>query len=307
MAPFAALCLLTVLVHVTLQLSGQDAGARFGTLAGCAALVVAVWVTVWVTVWVAVWGGGVRSTARRHLEGLAERERDQRARIGAAAERAKIARELHDVIAHDVSVIIVQADGAGYALDSDPEQARRAVQAISATGRQALAEMRRLVAVLRPDAAEPAGEDYAPQPGLAELERLTARTAGPPVEWRITGSPDGLTDGEQLAVYRIVQEALANVAKHGGPAARATVELAYGPREVALRVTDDGRGATARDGRDGEEPGRGLVGVRERVAMYGGGMRAGPRAEGGFEVAVRLPVSRRPRPGGGDGPAGCSG
>nr|BFE87256.1 hypothetical protein GCM10020093_098570 [Planobispora longispora] len=198
---------------------------------------------------VAIWIAGIyANTRQRYLEGLeeraerAERERDQQARLAAAEERARIARELHDVVAHNVSVMIVQADGAAYAIDGDPEQARQAVRAISATGRRALAEMRRMVGVLRADGGET--EDYAPQPGLAELDDLVARVrlSGLPVEFRVTGDPVELPEGEELTVYRIVQEALTNTIKHGGPGSAASVELEYGPRELVVRVRDDGRG-----------------------------------------------------------------
>ncbi|MFG1957989.1 sensor histidine kinase [Nonomuraea sp. NPDC049028] len=239
-------------------------------------------VTVWLT-------GLYAKTRSRYLESLeeraerAERERDQQARMAAAAERTRIARELHDVVAHNVSVMVVQADGAGYAIDSDPDQARQAVHAISKTGREALAEMRRLVGVLREDGSD--GTDYTPQPGLAQLEELV-RGAGVPARLRIGGPPGELPEGQQLAVYRIVQEALTNALKHGGPGVRALVELRYAGRELVVRVTDDGRGAAAPRSPDGH----GLVGMRERVGMYGGQVAAGPRSGGGFEVLARLPV-----------------
>ncbi|MFG1875371.1 sensor histidine kinase [Sphaerisporangium sp. NPDC049003] len=244
---------------------------------------------------VAPWIGGIyANTRRRYLESLEERaeraehERDQQARIATAAERARIARELHDVVAHNVSVMIVQADGAGYTIDSDPEQARRAVQTISSTGRQALAEMRRLVGVLRQDDA--GEEDYAPQPGVADLDELMAhiRQSGLPVEFTVSGPPRDLPEGEQLVIYRIVQEALTNALKHGGPDARARVEMEYGPQDITLRVVDDGRGAAAPRSIDGH----GLIGMRERVAMYDGSVHASPCPGGGFQVTVRLPVSR---------------
>jgi signal transduction histidine kinase len=244
---------------------------------------------------VAVWLTGLyANTRRRYLEGLeeraerAERERDQQARMAAAAERARIARELHDVVAHNVSVMVVQADGAGYAIDADPEQARLAVRNISRTGREALAEMRRLVGVLREDEQEAGARatDYTPQPGLAQLEELV-RGAGLPVLLRVDGVPGELPEGQQLAVYRIVQEALTNALKHGGPGVRASVELAYGDGELLVRVTDDGRGASAPRGAGGH----GLVGMRERVGMYGGTVTARPRPGGGFEVLARLPVA----------------
>ncbi|WP_326820502.1 sensor histidine kinase [Streptosporangium sp. NBC_01756] len=250
---------------------------------------------------VAVWITGIyANTRRRYLEGLeeraerAERDRDQRAQLAAAAERARIARELHDVVAHNVSVMIVQADGAGYAIDGAPEEARRAMQAISATGRQALAEMRRMVGVLRTEADGAVAVDgYAPQPGLAQLDELVAqvRSSGLPVDLRVVGAPQELPEGEQLTVYRIVQEALTNSLKHGGPGAGAVVEMEYGGRELVLRVTDDGRGAAA-PWRPG---GHGLVGMRERTALFGGSVEAGPQPGGGFRVVARLPVGESGR------------
>ncbi|MER6831771.1 sensor histidine kinase [Streptosporangium sp. NPDC000563] len=240
----------------------------------------------------AIWMTGIyANTRRRYLEGLeeraerAERDRDQQARLAAAAERARIARELHDVVAHNVSVIIVQADGAGYAIDRDPEQARRAMEAVSATGRRALAEMRRMVGVLRADGVQ---EEYAPQPSLSQLDDLVTqvRESGLPVELRVSGVPAELPEGEQLTVYRIVQEALTNTLKHGGPESRATVEMEYGVRELLVRVTDDGRGAATPE----REGGHGLVGMRERVAMFGGSVKASPVPGGGFQVVARLPI-----------------
>ncbi|NUW36535.1 sensor histidine kinase [Nonomuraea sp. SMC257] len=248
-------------------------------------------VTTWLT-------GLYANTRRRFLEGLeeraerAERERDQQARLAATAERARIARELHDVVAHNVSVMVVQADGAGYMIDRDPEQVRQAVRNISRTGRDALAEMRRLVGVLRADPEDggadgdgAGGTDYTPQPRLAQLEELV-RGAGVPARLRVTGPPCDLPEGQQLAVYRIIQEALTNALKHGGPGVRALVELTYGRAELVVRVTDDGRGAAAPRSHDGH----GLVGMRERVGMYGGAVSAEPRPGGGFEVLARLPV-----------------
>ncbi|MGW3362992.1 sensor histidine kinase [Streptosporangium canum] len=257
-----------------------------GTFASASVFVVAIWIA-----------GIYANTRRRYLESLEERaeraehERDQQARLAAAAERARIARELHDVVAHNVSVIIVQADGASYAIDSDPEQARMAMQAIAATGRQALAEMRRMVGVLRTDGV--AVEEYAPQPSLSQLDELVAqvRSSGLPVDLRVVGVPQELPEGEQLTVYRIVQEALTNTLKHGGPGASALVEMEYGLRELFLRVTDDGRGAAAA-GRPG---GHGLVGMRERAAMFGGSIEARPRLGGGFQVTARLPIGETGR------------
>ncbi|WP_307848538.1 sensor histidine kinase [Microbispora oryzae] len=243
---------------------------------------------------IAIWIAGIYlNTRRRYVESLveraerAERERDQQARIAAAAERARIARELHDVVAHNVSVMVVQADGAAYAIDREPEQARRAVQAISSTGRQALAEMRRLVGVLRQDAGSPA-EEYAPQPGVAQLDELIKQVtaSGLPTRFEVSGTPRALPEGEQLAIYRIVQEALTNALKHGGPGARANVDVRYTYGEVELEISDDGRGAAAPRG----EGGHGLIGMRERAAMYGGVVEAAPRPGGGFRVRARIPL-----------------
>ncbi|WP_433438741.1 sensor histidine kinase [Nonomuraea sp. CA-141351] len=250
----------------------------FGMFFGGSIFVVTIWLT-----------GLYANTRRRYLEGLeeraerAERERDQQARMAAAAERARIARELHDVVAHNVSVMVVQADGAGYALDTDPEQARLAVRAISKTGRAALAEMRRLVGVLREDEATII--DYTPQPGLGQLGELV-RGSAVPARLEVGGVPRELPEGQQLAVYRIVQEALTNALKHGGPGVQAVVEIDYSGPELVVRVTDDGRGAAAPSSSDGH----GLIGMRERAGMYGGAVSAGPRQGGGFEVLARLPM-----------------
>ncbi len=216
-----------------------------------------------------------------------ERERDAQARIAAVAERARIARELHDVIAHNVSVMVVQADGASYALASDPVRAKEALAAISATGRQALAEMRRLLGVLRRE-ENVATQERAPQPGVGELGELLdqARLAGLPVSFTVEGIPQPLPSGTALAAYRIVQESLTNTRKHAGPVASASVVLRYSPDALVLTISDDGRGAAAPDG-----TGHGLTGMRERVALYGGSVAAGPRPGGGFEVVATLPLT----------------
>jgi signal transduction histidine kinase len=246
-----------------------------------------------------------------------ERDRDAQARMAAAAERARIARELHDVVAHNVSVMVVQADGAAYALGSDPDRTRAALAAISATGRQALTEMRALLGVLRKNdearldrPARPldaAGSDrpalagvpgpaetavtasLAPVPGIDQLDDLLdqARAAGLPVSCTIEGQPQRLPEGTALAVYRIIQESLTNTRKHAGPWARASVLLRYTPDAVDLFVTDDGLGgAAASDG-----GGHGLTGMRERAAMYGGSVQAESRPGGGFAVTARLPIA----------------
>ncbi|HLJ99818.1 MAG TPA: histidine kinase [Streptosporangiaceae bacterium] len=220
-----------------------------------------------------------------------ERERHALAEVAAAEERARIAREMHDVVAHHVSVMVVQADGAAFALDSTPEKARTAIEAISRTGRQALTEMRRLLGVLR--SAEPAS--LAPLPGIADIPELVAQ-AGVPVTLAVTGTRLPLPDGAELAAYRAVQEALTNVRKHAGPRVSASVSLAYGPDVLEIAITDDGG---LRLGSPAALPvyptataapsGLGLAGMRERAALYGGTVTAGPLPDGGFEVRVRLP------------------
>lgn len=214
-----------------------------------------------------------------------ERERDNEVKVAMAAERARIARELHDVVAHNVSVIVVQADGASYAIDTDVGRARQALDTISSTGRLALAEMRRLLGVLRED--DDAGA-FAPQPGVAELADLVAqvRASGLAVTYEVDGVPAAMSEGRQLTVFRIVQEALTNALRHAGPRVNVSVRLRYAGDALEIRVEDDGRGAAAFD--DGR--GHGLAGMRERVAVYGGGVRASPRPGGGFEVVATLPV-----------------
>jgi signal transduction histidine kinase len=212
-----------------------------------------------------------------------EAERHAEAKVAAAAERARIARELHDVVAHHVSVMVVQADGAGYALHSDPDRAAAALQAISCTGRQALTEMRRLLGVLR-SAGDQA--QLAPMPGLGELRELLdqARQAGLEVSYTLTGTPRELPEGAELAAYRVVQESLTNTRKHAGLAATAAVTLRYEPGGLIVEVTDDGMATPS-----GDSGGHGLAGMRERIAMYGGTVQAGPLAGGGFGVVARLP------------------
>ncbi|QXJ23493.1 sensor histidine kinase [Actinomadura graeca] len=214
-----------------------------------------------------------------------ERERDAEVQMAMSAERARIARELHDVIAHNVSVIVVQADGASYAIDTDARRARQALETISSTGRLALAEMRRLLGVLRE--SDDVGV-YAPQPGVAQLDDLVeqVRASGLAVTFEVDGTPASMSEGRQLTVFRIVQEALTNTLKHGGLRVSADVRLCYAGDAVVVRVVDDGRGAAAAD--DGR--GHGLVGMRERAAVYGGSVRASPRPGGGFEVVARIPV-----------------
>ncbi|MGC0421324.1 sensor histidine kinase [Embleya sp. AB8] len=218
-----------------------------------------------------------------------EFERDQQAQLAAAAERARIARELHDVVAHNVSVMVVQADGAAYTIDASPERAREALGTIAATGREALAEMRRLLGVLR---SQTETDAYVPQPGVDQLGELVeqVRTTGLNVELRIEGVPVELPQSVALTAYRIVQEALTNTRKHAGPDATATVGVGYGEDGLKMEISDDGRGAAA----PGDGMGHGLVGMRERVAMLGGRLRTGPSIGGGWSVSAMLPYAGRP-------------
>lgn len=222
-----------------------------------------------------------------------EREREAQSKVAVAAERARIARELHDVVAHNVSVMVVQADGAAYVLDAAPDQARKALETISGTGRQALAEMRRLLGVLRTGEPEESGE-YVPQPDVEQLDDLIeqVRTSGLPVDFKVEGTPRPLPSGVELTAYRIVQEALTNTRKHGGPNTGASVRLVYFDDGLGLLVEDDGKGAPhelyEEGGADGQ--GHGLIGMRERVGMVGGTLDAGPRPGGGFRISVLLPL-----------------
>ncbi|WP_406862346.1 sensor histidine kinase [Streptomyces sp. HUAS MG47] len=222
-----------------------------------------------------------------------EKEREAQAKVAVAAERARIARELHDVVAHNVSVMVVQADGAAYVMDSSPDQAKQALETIAGTGRQALAEMRRLLGVLRTGEHQEAGE-YVPQPDVQQIEDLVeqVRQAGLTVDFKIEGSPRQLPSGVELTAYRIVQEALTNTRKHGGPEAGASVRLVYFDDGLGLLVEDDGRGATQEMYEDGGADGRGhgLIGMRERVGMVGGTLDAGPRPGGGFRISALLPL-----------------
>ena len=249
-------------------------------------------------------------TRRAYLEaaqdraGRLERERDQQAQLAAAAERARIAREVHDIVAHNIAVMIALADGAAYTAETNPGQAASVMGQVSATGRSALGEMRRLVGVLR----EPATPGHAPQPGLDDLEELIAsvRAAGLPARLTVTGPPFAVPPGAQLALYRITQEALTNTLKHA-PGATAQVRLAYLPGQVELEVTDDGRpGAVPPGGEPAGPPGagHGIAGMRERAATFGGQVSARPRPSGGWRVRTVLRLAPPP---GGETAAGADG
>jgi signal transduction histidine kinase len=209
-----------------------------------------------------------------------EREREENARRAAADEQARIARELHDVIAHNVSVMVVQAAAAGDVFDSQPAKAREALASIEHTGREALTELRRLLGAVRTQ------DGKVPQPGLGRLPALVdqVRAAGLQVELTTEGNQRQLPLGIDLSAYRIVQEALTNTLKHAR-ARRAEVVLRYSDDELAIDVVDDGRGTTSNG-----DAGHGLIGMRERVSLYEGELTAGPRPEGGFAVSARFPL-----------------
>ncbi|MFI7586623.1 sensor histidine kinase [Spongisporangium articulatum] len=289
-----------------------------GALVGSAASAVLMWrqdsgtvaVTVYVvltTSSVAAWALGlVRRIRVQQLEALheraerLERENRQQAAIATATERARIAREMHDVVAHSLSVIIAQADGGRYAGAHDPAAAVRSLSVIAETGRAALADMRAILGVLRtPDSTRdgpPDGErvpqaapaELAPQPVDADLDALISKTrdAGLAISLVRVGQARALPPGVGLTLYRICQEALTNVLKHAGPGPSVTVMLRWSPGGVDLTVTDDGRGASA----SSDGAGQGVLGMRERAAMFDGTLTAGPRAGGGFAVHAHLPL-----------------
>ncbi|OJX97938.1 MAG: hypothetical protein BGO96_13635 [Micrococcales bacterium 73-15] len=243
---------------------------------------------------VVAWALGLlRRSTRARWESLRERaarleyERDQQAVIAAGAERARIAREMHDVVAHSLSIIVAQADGGRYAARTDPDLAVGALETIADTARGALADTRRILGVLRGDAAA----DTAPQPGLASLDDLvrTVRESGLGVEVVTWGERLPLTPAADLAVYRVCQESLTNVLKHAGTpgVVHARVDVAWHPGALVVQIDDDGRGAAAGD--DGA--GNGILGMRERIALFSGSLESGPRPGGGWRVKATLPTS----------------
>ena len=213
----------------------------------------------------------------------AERQRESAARLAVAEERARIARELHDIVAHAVSVMVLQVGAVRHNLPETLEEDTDALKGVEQTGRTALAEMRRLLGAMRDDGDD---AELAPQPGLDRLDALLAEVgrAGLPVELHVDGDPFPLPRATDLSVYRIVQEGLTNALKHAR-ASQADVSIRYAPDELRVDVRDDGAGPADSDGL-----GHGLVGVRERVKIYGGEMTAGPATDGGFVLSIRLPV-----------------
>ncbi len=242
------------------------------------------------TIVVAAWALGTLGRVRSaYVDALVERsirverEATQQVELAASEERARIAREMHDVVAHGLSVMVVQADGARYAAEQDPAVATRALETIADTGRESLAEMRRLLGLLR--SGEVTGTR--PQPRLDDISLLVEQTraAGTEVRATLPDSDHSVPDGVALTAYRIVQESLSNIRKHAGPGAAVTVTVRVDD-DLAVLVEDDGRGASSAD--DGR--GLGLVGMRERVAVHDGSLEAGPRTGGGFRVSARIPL-----------------
>jgi signal transduction histidine kinase len=269
---------------VVMEAIGIWANIRFGSLLSD---------YIWIAGFIALsWATGfILSRRTAHARELAERaERLEQARAAEAEravdeERARIARELHDVVGHSVSVMTVQASAVRRLLRDDQVKEREALLVVEETGRQALAEMRVMVGVLRRPEESPT---LAPQPSLDSLDGLVAqmREAGLPVTLRFEGEPRALPPGLDLTAYRLVQEGLTNALKHA-KASSAEVVVTYGDDELELEVTDDGRGGATRS----DDGGHGLVGMRERVAVYGGELDSGPRADGGYRLHVRLPVA----------------
>ncbi|MBB5837650.1 sensor histidine kinase [Kribbella italica] len=221
----------------------------------------------------------------------AERDRDREATLAVTNERTRIAREIHDVVAHGLSIMIVQADGGLYAADASPEQAKKALATIGDTGRASLTEMRKMLGLLKQDEQNELDPNQPrPQPGVSSLPELVenVREAGLTVDYEVTGTPRDLPALLGLTAYRIVQEGLTNTLKHAGPGARTSVTLDFGREMLTVVVTDDGRGGGVAPSSDA---GHGLVGMRQRASISGGTVNAGPKAGGGYEVVAKLPYA----------------
>jgi signal transduction histidine kinase len=258
----------------------QDVGEIISYFVPLSALVFAAWML-----------GYLARTRRAYVAGLEERaeqlERDaaQQAQIATAAERARIAREMHDVVAHSLSVMVVQADGALYAAQKRPDVAIETLRTISQTGRSSLTEMRKLLGLLRDSDGE---LPMAPAPGAADIHDLVEqlRSSGLSIELNVLGDLHRLDPATGLTTYRIVQEALTNTLRHGGPGVTASVDLRVTTDSVRIQVDDDGRGGTT----DNDGQGHGILGIRERIAVHEGVVDAGPRPGGGFRVKAVVPV-----------------
>jgi signal transduction histidine kinase len=259
-------------------------------------LLYTLWVTCTALLVIAPWAlGTLVRTRRAYVAELIdrgerlEREAAQQAELAASEERARIAREMHDIVSHGLSVMVVQADGARYASATDPQAATQALATISETGREALTDMRRMLGLLR---AGDGGAGTRPQPGIADLDALLEQAAGSGLRLHAeVERPLPVDSGVGLAVYRVLQESLTNVRKHAGPDPHVQVTLRRADDHLVAEVVDDGRGGTATD--DGK--GHGLIGMRQRVAALGGSLEAAPRPGGGFAVRARLPLDGEPR------------
>ncbi|MFC5056784.1 sensor histidine kinase [Saccharothrix xinjiangensis] len=298
---------LAVALYTVVAYAGRRQGLLYAAWLALGTLVWAFWrldagvETVFVLFVIAVvfgfsWALGEFVGARRaYLSELEQRlrlletERDQQARIAVGEERSRIARELHDVVAHAVSVMVVQADGAGYAIRADPELAEAAVRTIADTGRQALTELRRLLGVLRSE--DGSGTQWSPQPGAGDLGELVenCRAAGLPVRLEVADDLGALPAGLGLGLYRIVQEALTNTLKHAGAGASAVVRVSRADERLTVEVADDGFG-TPHD-LVAVSGGNGLIGMRERAGVLGGTLESGPNPGGGWRVRAVLPLT----------------
>ncbi|RVX41245.1 histidine kinase/DNA gyrase B/HSP90-like ATPase [Nonomuraea polychroma] len=272
-----------------------DSGARWLLVALVSACAVAGWLGVALV--------RARRLRRRALEErgwLLERERESAARAAVEGERSRIARELHDIVSHNVSLMVVQAGAAREVLATMPGEAEQALRAVEGAGRDAMTELRHLLGLLAPSQSgedEPYGGELSPQPGLSRLSALVDRFAfaGLPIEVRISGAPRPLPAGIDVTAYRIVQEALTNALKHGS-GVQAQVTVRYAEHYLRVEVLNSGPSVltgdapASADQRDGA--GRGLVGLRERVAVYGGDLDARRRLGGGFRVRARIPLDR---------------
>jgi len=243
-----------------------------------------------------VYGAGRLMQSREQLAAALQQERAHAERYAVAEERARIARELHDVVGHSIAMMTVQAGAERMALGDDRPETSRVLNQIELTGRQTLQEMRRMLGLLRSDDTV----DFTPQPGLAQVDALAERMAGSglEVDVHVEGEPGPVSPGVDISAYRIVQEALTNVLKHA-EAARATVRVQHGSGGLEIEVTDDGTAPAHGHGR-GNGQGQGLTGMRERVALYGGSLEAGPAPAGGWRLLARLPNGAGPA---GAGPA----
>ena len=294
----AVVALYTVAAHcdrkTAIRAGIATAGAAAVTIVGEPVADAVLGVVAMYAIFAAAWtlGDNMR-TRRAYLRAVEERadrlerERVEHVRRATAEEQARIARELHDVIAHSVSVMVVQAAAAGDVFDANPARAREALASIEATGRDALAELRRLLGQVRKD-ADGADASFAPQPGLGALAGLAeqVRRAGIDVAVNVEGVPIELPPGVDLAAYRVAQEAITNTLKHAS-ASKVAVTVRYRDDRVEVEVVDDGVGQTA----NGDGLGHGLIGMRERAALYGGELHAEPQPGGGFRVFVSLPFA----------------